>query len=67
MLWIFPALFIYGDKDIRPSWPVKQLANLVPKARFIEIKGAAHVIWLTHGLEMKGYLREFIQNKKGYL
>ena len=25
-----PALFVYGDKDIRPSWPVEQVANLMP-------------------------------------
>ena len=55
-----PALFVYGDKDIRPSWPVEQLANLMPNARFEMITGAEHVIWFSHENELKGLLRNFL-------
>jgi len=57
-----PALFIYGEKDIRPSWPIEQLANLMPNARFELIKGAAHFMWLTHANELKAHLREFLKS-----
>jgi proline iminopeptidase len=56
-----PALFVYGDRDIRPSWPVEQLANLMPNARFELIKGAEHVIWFSHEYELKLLLRDFIE------
>ncbi len=55
-----PAIFVYGDKDIRPSWPVEQVANLMRNARFEMIKGAEHVIWLSHEDELKGLLRDFL-------
>ena len=48
-----PFAFIYGSQDIRPSWPTQQLAHLIPNANYIEIKGAAHCIWLTHPQELK--------------
>ena len=55
-----PALFLYGEHDIRPSWPVEQLARLMPKAEFVRIEGAAHIPWLTHQEEMRKQLREFV-------
>lgn len=55
-----PALFVYGDNDIRPSWPVEQLANLMPNARFEMIAGAEHVIWFTHESELKSLLQDFL-------
>jgi proline iminopeptidase len=55
-----PALFIYGDRDIRPSWPVEQLANLMPNARFELIPEAEHIIWFSHEEELKSLLREFV-------
>ena len=56
-----PAVFVYGDRDIRPSWPIQQLANLMPKARFEMLEGAEHVIWFSHEQELKSILREFIE------
>lgn len=44
-----PALFVYGDRDIRPSWPSEQVANLLPRAQFIMLSGADHHLWATHG------------------
>jgi proline iminopeptidase len=55
-----PALFIYGDKDIRPSWPIEQVASLMPNARFEFIEGAGHVIWVSHPNELKSNLRNFV-------
>lgn len=51
------GLFAYGDSDIRPSWPVEQVANLMPRAGFELIKGAEHVIWFSHESELKSLLR----------
>lgn len=55
-----PALFIYGDEDIRPSWPVEQVASLLPNARLEMIKGANHYVWLTHAEKMKVLLSDFM-------
>jgi len=43
-----PALFLYGAEDIRPAWPVEQVACLMPSARFLSIPGADHYLYLTH-------------------
>ncbi len=56
-----PAIFIYGDRDIRPSWPTEQMASLMPNARFEMIEGAEHVVWFSHADKLKFLLREFIQ------
>ncbi len=55
-----PALFVYGSKDIRPSWPTEQLAQLLPQGRFECVEGAAHLIWETHAAELRGQLRTFL-------
>ena len=56
-----PAVFVYGERDIRPSWPIKQVAQLMPKARFELIGGAEHVIWHSHENELRMLLREFVE------
>jgi proline iminopeptidase len=56
-----PALFVYGDQDIRPSWPMEQVAQLLPKASFRMIVGADHHIWVTHAEELREVLRSFIK------
>ncbi|MYA18370.1 MAG: alpha/beta hydrolase [Gammaproteobacteria bacterium] len=55
-----PATFINGSKDIRPSWPTRQLAALMPNGRYIEIAGAAHTVWLTHAVELRAAVREAV-------
>jgi proline iminopeptidase len=63
-----PALFVYGEKDIRPSWPVEQLAQLLPQGHFEIVKGAPHAIWVDHAAELKIILRNFVTqiiNKNG--
>ncbi len=59
-----PALFVYGDRDIRPSWAVEQVGNLMPNARFEFIKGAEHVIWFSRPNELKLLLRNFVDDIK---
>ncbi len=56
-----PILIVYGDEDIRPSWPAEQLANLMPNARFETINGAQHFIWITHANELRKALKGFLQ------
>jgi len=53
-----PCVFINASEDIRPNWPTHQLAALIPNARYEEIMGASHAIWLTHAEELKAKLRE---------
>ena len=55
-----PALFVYGGNDIRPSWPVEQLANLLPNGQFVVVRDAPHAIWVDHGAELKRILRGFV-------
>jgi proline iminopeptidase len=43
-----PALFLYGEDDVRPSWPVEQIAALMPHARFVPVARAGHSLYLTH-------------------
>jgi len=58
-----PALFVYGEKDIRPSWPVEQVASLLPNGKLEMLKNADHHLWLgdedTTEL-LKIYLNQFV-------
>ena len=60
-----PAVFINGGMDIRPNWPTEQLASLIPKGRYVEIPGAAHIIWLTHATELRHELRGAVRGIVG--
>jgi proline iminopeptidase len=55
-----PSLFLYGSKDIRPSWPAEQISNLLPNSKFVMIQGAGHYTWLSHYEETKNELRKFV-------
>ena len=55
-----PAIFINAENDIRPNWPTQQLAHLIPLGQYVEIPGATHSIWLTHGAELKTALTKAI-------
>ncbi|MGI5180287.1 alpha/beta fold hydrolase [Dactylosporangium sp. CA-152071] len=43
-----PMHFIAAGDDIRPSWPLVQLAELVPRGRFSLVPGVPHDFWFTH-------------------
>lgn len=60
-----PALFVYGERDIRPSWPTKQIAYLMPNSRFDLIEGAEHIIWNSHQAELRSLLRNFVEQNRG--
>jgi proline iminopeptidase len=57
-----PTLFVYGARDIRPSWPVEQMAHLMPDAHFKSIEGAEHVIWFSRPNELRSLLRRFVDD-----
>jgi len=57
-----PALFVYGINDIRPSWCVEQVANVMPNARFVMIDGADHHPWTTHASTLQSELTGFIDS-----
>lgn len=56
-----PFTFIYGSEDIRPSWAVEQVADLLPRGTYREIDGAAHTIWLTHHYALRSVMRQFVR------
>lgn len=39
--------FIALQNDIRPAWPLRQLAALIPHGTFEEVPGVAHNVWAT--------------------
>lgn len=42
-----PMRFVAAGDDIRPSWPVEQLARLVPDGRFRTLPSVGHDFWAT--------------------
>lgn len=56
-----PALFLYGANDIRPSWPIKQVAALMPNAEFRCLDDADHHIWTSQAGVMGELLRDFVR------
>ncbi len=55
-----PALFLYGAEDIRPSWPVEQVAHLLPHARFVLLEKSPHVLWAAQPERVRHELRHFL-------
>ncbi|WP_283305898.1 alpha/beta hydrolase [Rhodococcus sp. IEGM 1409] len=43
-----PMTFLAAADDIRPSWPLHQLAALVPNGHFGVVDGVAHNFWQSH-------------------
>lgn len=39
--------FIAAEDDIRPSWPLAQLASLVPHGTLSTVPGVTHDFWST--------------------
>lgn len=56
-----PCVFVNASEDIRPNWPTRQLAELIPGARYEEIDGAAHTIWLTHAEPLRDRLHAAVE------
>ncbi|PFK43243.1 prolyl aminopeptidase [Bacillus cereus] len=55
-----PTLFVYGQRDIRPSWPILQIASLINGAKAIEIEGAEHYIWMQNESRLREELRKYV-------
>ncbi len=43
-----PMTFVAAQQDIRPDWPLRQLAALVPNGIFYELADVPHNFWSTH-------------------
>jgi proline iminopeptidase len=43
-----PMHLIAAGDDIRPSWPIEQVAALVPRGTFATVPGVPHDFWFTH-------------------
>jgi proline iminopeptidase len=43
-----PITFMAAEHDIRPSWPLRQLAALVRDGTFKQIPGVDHNLWSSH-------------------
>lgn len=56
-----PALFLYGEDDIRPSWAVEQVAALMPHARFVLVPDAPHLLWSRQPEAVQTLLRTFLR------
>jgi len=54
------CVFINAGRDIRPNWPTRQLASLIPKAEYVEIPEATHYIWVTHHEALRRELRKAV-------
>ena len=54
-----PYLAVLGSKDVRPSWPVEQVAALVPRSQVVVIEDAGHCPWWTHPRELREAIRGF--------
>jgi proline iminopeptidase len=40
--------FVAAEQDIRPSWPLEQLAALLPDGCFVRVAEVSHDFWFTH-------------------
>jgi proline iminopeptidase len=58
-----PALFLYGAMDIRPSWAVEQVANLIPHARFVLLPEADHYLYLSHPDDVRRHADAFLRRE----
>lgn len=56
-----PVTYIGAGKDIRPTWPAKQLAALIRNGDYKEIPQATHYIWTTHARELSEMLNSTIR------
>lgn len=56
-----PALLVHGGADIRPSWPVAQLAELLPNATYHLLPDADHFLWLSQPDPLARLLRDFLR------
>ena len=56
-----PVTHIGAGSDIRPNWPIRQLAGLIKNGHYKQIPEANHYIWITHPQELSEILRATIR------
>ena len=57
-----PMLAVIGGEDIRPSWPMEQVAHLMPKGGIALLPEAGHHLWLTHADSLRAVMRGFLRS-----
>jgi proline iminopeptidase len=57
-----PMLAVAGGRDIRPSWPAEQIANVMPNAGYVLLPEAGHHLWFTHAEALGAVVRGFLQS-----
>lgn len=55
-----PALVLHGDGDPRPSWPARELAGLIPGARFVLLENVGHEAFWERPEPLRDHLRGFL-------
>ena len=56
-----PMTFLAAAEDIRPDWPLRQLAALVPRGQFHEVTGVPHNFWSTHPAKWTQVVSNFLR------
>ena len=55
-----PTLVLHGEADpIREAGP-REIARLLPRGRFVSLRGVGHVPWLEDPRELRRELRGFV-------
>lgn len=55
-----PTLVLHGDGDPRPSWPARDLAALIPGARFVLLENVGHEPFWERPEPLRDQLRGFL-------
>jgi proline iminopeptidase len=55
-----PTLVAHGAADPRPAWPARQLADLIPGARFVLLPDVGHEPFWERPDELRAELRAFL-------
>ena len=56
-----PVHYLLAGEDIRPNWPLLQVAALLPQGSVEVMHGAQHSIWLTHPAPFRTALRSALR------
>jgi proline iminopeptidase len=57
-----PTLVLHGEADPIGEAGARELASLLPQARFVRLPGVGHVPWLEDAGRLRQHLRDFIQS-----
>lgn len=55
-----PTLVLHGEADPRPAWAGRRVAEHIPGAEFVLLRGAGHFVWLDNPEILRGALRRFL-------